>query len=165
MNQAQFVSKVSGLLTVVAFLFPVFGETATETQEFLKVGKIKSVVLKEGQFVEAVIPAKVVKGHHIQANPATLPNLIATEITLDNLQGIQAQKPVYPKSKPWKLVSAGKTIETYDGDIEFKVGLSAQGLKPGKYQIKGSVRYQACNDKNCFFPTSAALTIPVTVVK
>lgn len=165
MKNRRLISAFLGIATGAAFLMPVFAETATENPEYLKVGKIKSVILKVGQTTDAVVPAKVLKGHHIQANPASLPNLIATELNLEALQGLEVKTPVYPPSKPWKLTNTGKVIQTYDGNLEIKVALSAKDLKPGNYQLKGSLRYQACNEKNCFFPTNAPITIPVTVVK
>jgi|LakMenEpi03Aug12_release.lakeMendotaPanAssembly.Ray.scaffolds.fasta_scaffold48850_5 hypothetical protein len=165
MKNHRLISTLFWIATGAAFLVPAFAETATENPEYLKVGKIKSVVIKVGQTADAVVPAKVMKGHHIQANPATLPNLIATELNVEALKGLEVKSPVYPPSKPWKLTNTGKVIQTYDGDLEIKIALAAKDLKPGKYELKGSLRYQACNEKNCFFPTSAPITIPVTVVK
>jgi len=134
-------------------------------KEYVTLGTIKPIQLKQGGKQEVSIPATILKGHHIQANPATLPNLIATELSLEPISGLELGSPSYPKSKPWRLMSAGKVIQTYEGSVVFKIGLNAKTLAPGKYEIKGSLRYQACDEKNCFFPTSAPIAIPLTVVK
>jgi hypothetical protein len=122
-------------------------------------------MIKQGAQAEVVIPVAVLKGHHIQANPATLPNLISTELVIETVEGLAVDKTTYPKSKAWRLTSAGKEIQTYDGQVEFKVGVVASSIKPGKYQIKGKLRYQACDEKNCFFPAAADISVPLTVVK
>jgi len=153
------------LLTFFFFVLGAYAQTAVSPQSYVTIGTIQKVTLKPGQSVDAVIPATVLKGHHIQANPATLPNLIATELTMEPLEGLQIGKPTYPKSKAWKLKTASKVIQTYEGDVILKVGLATSNLKPGNYEVKGSLRYQACDEKNCFFPTSASVVIPVTVVK
>lgn len=153
------------LLIAIAVLFPAFAETAVEPKAYVTLGKIKPVSVKIGKETELVIPASVLKGHHIQANPATLPNLIPTEVSLDSLEGLEIKPTVYPKSKAWRLSSAGKEIQTFDGKVEFKVGMTAKNLKPGRYELKGSLRYQACDEKNCFFPASVPLLIPLTVTE
>ncbi len=146
-------------------LIPVLAETAISPKEYVTLGKIKPLTLKVGKSQEVQVSATVLKGHHIQANPATLPNLIATELTFEKLDGVEIGTPSYPKSKPWKLSSAGKVIQTYEGSIQIKAALTAKTLQPGKYDLKGSLKYQACDEKNCFFPTSVPVSIPLTVVK
>ena len=153
------------LLTFFFFILTAHGQTAVSPQNYVTIGNIQTVKLQQGQSVDAVIPASVLKGHHIQANPATLPNLIATELTVEPLEGLVIGKMTYPKSKPWKLKTASKVIQTYEGDVVLRVGLASSALKPGNYQVKGSLRYQACDEKNCFFPTAAPIVIPITVVK
>lgn len=149
----------------IAVLLSASAETAVQPKAYVILGTIKALSVKTGQEAEIVIPASVLKGHHIQANPATLPNLIPTEVTLDAQEGLEVKPTVYPKSKAWRLTSAGKEIQTFDGKIDFKVGVVAKSLKPGKYQLKGSLRYQACDEKNCFFPSTVPLVIPLTVTE
>ncbi|NBX76852.1 MAG: hypothetical protein EBQ92_09880 [Proteobacteria bacterium] len=153
------------LLTFLFLILSADAQTAASPQGYVTIGTVQAVTLKQGQSADAVIPASVLKGHHIQANPATLPNLIATELTVEPLEGLVVGKMTYPKSKPWKLKTASKVIQTYEGNVVLKVNLASNNLKPGNYQLKGSLRYQACDEKNCFFPTSAPVVIPITVVK
>lgn len=153
------------LLALLMLVLTGHAETAVSPQSYVTIGKIQTVTLKQGQAVDAVIPATVLKGHHIQANPATLSNLIATEFTVDPIEGLSIGKTIYPKSRPWKLKTASQVIQTYEGEIKLKVNLTSSGLKPGKYELKGSLRYQACDERNCFFPTSTAVVIPITVTK
>ncbi|MFM8269831.1 MAG: protein-disulfide reductase DsbD domain-containing protein [Pseudomonadota bacterium] len=153
------------LLFLFSLVLAAHAETAVPNPSYVTIGKVETVVLKQGQAADAIIPAAVLKGHHIQANPATLPNLIATELSVEPLEGLAIGKTVYPKSKAWKLKTASKTIQTYEGDLVLKINLTSTTLKSGNYEVKGSLRYQACDEKNCFFPTSTPVVIPVTVVK
>lgn len=153
------------LLTLLSFVLAAQAETAVPPQGYVTIGKIQTVVLKQGQSADVSIPATVLRGHHIQANPATLPNLIATELFVEPMEGLAIGKMTYPKSKAWKLKTANTVIQTYEGDVVLKINLASTGLKPGNYQVKGSLKYQACDERNCFFPTAAPVVIPVTVVK
>jgi len=153
------------LLSVGFFFLSACSETtAVETPiQYVTLEKAKAVSLSAKGQTQAVVTASVLKDHHIQANPATLPNLIPTELTFEALSGVEVGKVVYPASKPWKLTSAAKVIQTYEGKVDFKAPLKASGIKPGKYELKGTLRYQACNDKNCFFPMTIPVSIPLTV--
>jgi len=138
--------------------------TAVETPiQYVTLERAKALSLSLKGETQAVVTVSVLKDHHIQANPATLPNLIPTELTFEALSGVEVGKVVYPESKPWKLTSAAKVIQTYEGKVAFKAPLKATGIKPGKYELKGTFRYQACNDKNCFFPMTLPVSIPLTV--
>jgi len=153
------------LLLVFSFV-PAFAETGGDTPvQYVKLEKTKVVILKVGKQAQAVVSVSVLKDHHIQANPATLPNLIPTELTFETFPGIEWGTVVYPASKPWKLTSAAKVIQTYDGKVDFKAPVKAKGIKPGNYDLKGSLRYQACNDKNCFFPMTIPVSLSLSVVK
>ncbi|NBT59075.1 hypothetical protein EBT16_09860 [bacterium] len=138
------------LITLFFLALFSYAGTAVSTESYVTIGKVPAVVLKQGRAVDALIPATVLKGHHIQANPATLPNLIATELTMEPMEGLTIGKITYPKSKPWKLKTASTVIQTYEGEVTLKVNLTSAGLKPGNYEVKGSLRYQACDERNCF---------------
>lgn len=136
--------------------------------EYLKISKVKAAaVLLNGKAGDAIITATVGIGLHVQANPASQPNLVATQLTLDGNDSFEVGPVVYPPSKPYRLQNSDRDLQTYDGTFEIKVPLKAIPTKAkiGKNEINAKLRYQACNDKICFFPTSAKLVIPITVYK
>lgn len=152
------------LLSFGFFFLSACAETAVEIPtQYVTLEKAKGIHLALKGETQAVVTISVLKDHHIQANPATLPNLIPTELTFEALSGIEVGKVVYPASKPWKLTSAAKVIQTYEGKVAFKAPLKANGITPGKYELKGTLKYQACNDKNCFFPMTIQVSLPLTV--
>jgi hypothetical protein len=127
-------------------------------------GKVKPVAITSAKGGEATIPLTVMKGFHIQANPASNPQLIATTLTLEPAEGVQAGAPAYPPGKAYRLAATGTEVMTYDGKIDIAVPVSAAaGAKAGHYELKGKLRYQACNDKTCFFPMTLDVAIPVTL--
>jgi hypothetical protein len=124
--------------------------------------KINSVELKAGSKAEAVLNANILKGYHIQANPASEPFLIATTLELEKSDPVETSGPIYPAGKPYRLEGSPKDYSTYDSKVEIKVPLSAGAdAKPGDYKITGKLRYQACDDKMCLAPTWVPAEIQV----
>ena len=112
-----------------------------------------------------VLKFKVASGIHIQANPASNPNLIATTLQLPSANNFEVSPPKYPKGKPYKLEGSSNAISTYDGVVEIKVPVTTPGkVVPIKFPWKGKLRYQACNEKTCFFPKSLNFEVPLEIV-
>lgn len=145
-------------------LFWATASLAVPPQQHLTVEGVKGIKLKAGDKKEVVVEAKVQKGFHVQANPATKPQLIATKVDVVGNASFQPDRPIYPKAKPYKIEGLGGSVDTYDGRFEVKVPVAAAAsAKPGKSTLEGRIRYQACDDKVCFPPTVAKFAVPVEV--
>lgn len=129
----------------------------------LTVQPIKPITVAVGKTTTATVGATIEKGYHVQGNPASMPNLIPTSLTPENSAGFTTGTPTYPKSKLWKLVGTDTKVATFDGKIEIKLPIT--GKVEGKHELKAILRYQACNERNCFPPVKTPVTIPVTVTK
>jgi len=151
--------------TLLIFL-TVFITSLTDAAEtkYLSMGAVKKSNLEKGKKIEVEIPIQIGAEYHIQANPASAPRLIPTTIEIEGAEGIEVGKPVYPKGNVYRQQGSVETISVYSGDIKIKIPLSVKPAgKPGEYVLKGKLRYQACNEKICFFPTSLPVEIPLQV--
>lgn len=134
--------------------------------EYASLKKVKTVSLAKGGVGAAKLEISVVKGFHVQSNPASLPNLIPTTLILEKLDGVTVEAPVYPVGKPHKLQGTPGEVMAYDETFEIKVPLSASSeAKVGKQTLMGKLRYQACNEKTCFFPMTLPVAIPISIQK
>jgi hypothetical protein len=118
-----------------------------------------------GQSLEAEISVSVVKGYHLQANPASEDYLIATRLELNPVKDISIGKFKYPLGKPYRLNGADRDLKTYEGD--FDIGLSlkvSQSASQGQHVLQGRLRYQACNSAVCLAPASVPVTLTVAVL-
>jgi hypothetical protein len=110
------------------------------------------------------IEVNVLKGFHLQANPASRENLIPTELIVEPSSLLQISTPSYPKGTPFRFSPIGNEILTYTG--KFQIGLQISRLQPGSYKrqkpkpvtasmlVKGKLRYQACDEKTCLRPSA-----------
>ena len=78
-------------------------------------------------------------------------------IKLDKRTGVVAGRVVYPKSQA--LEFEGQRIPVYDAAFRLTQEITlARSLAPGAVvTLTGTVTYQACDDRVCFFPE----TVPV----
>ncbi len=147
-------------------LFPLLLAAKAKDPQFVKITKVKTAQMLIGKTGSAIVSVTVGVGMHIQANPASQPNLISTELKLEPKNGFSVGSPIYPEGTPYRLQNSDRDLSTFSGTVEIKVPISAiPGVKLGKDELKGKLRFQACNDKICFFPTSVPVTVPVIVYK
>ena len=117
-----------------------------------------------GSSADAVVKLSISPGYHVNANPATYPYLIATEITADRVEGISASKPKYPAAKTQKFQFAEETLAVYEGEVEIKLPVKADAKAPvGERSLPITVRVQACDTEKCFPPATLTSNIPVEV--
>ena len=125
---------------------------------------LQPTVLSQGQSGEAKLSLKIAKGFHVQANPAVSKNYIPTTVTVDQVPGVVWGEPKYPPGKPYKMAKASSEILVYDGLVEINLPIKVMSdAKRGLQKSQAKLRYQACDDKNCFFPTTLALTLPFKI--
>lgn len=96
---------------------------------------------------------RIDEGWHVNANPASLPFLIATTV-----EGIDGSGPLairYPKGESFRPAFAGEPIQVYAGVVEIPVSVSDGASGPPKL----AVRFQACDEKMCLPPDRVALVL------
>lgn len=132
--------------------------------ENVVVATADEVQLKRGGTAEAKINLAIVPPYHIHANPASLKNLIATTLTLDEHTSIGFEKPTYPPPV-MKTFAFDKTpLAVWEGTVTVLVSLKAPStMSPHSEPMFAKLRYQACDDNACYPPRTIDVSIPVTV--
>ena len=132
----------------------------------ITVGKIEPVVVRQGETAWARISIIVAPGLHVNANPAASEMYIPLEIQLGDARGVHAGTPDYPPGVRWQLEGGEDTLLVYGGKIEVRVPVIAEPkAKKGRRELRGTIEYQACDDRMCLLPASRPIAISVRVVK
>lgn len=170
-NDKFFALATTTALFAALFLGPYSHASETEVPartipkaetRYVTVGKVGPLVVTKGKASEIVLPVSVMTGHHIQSNPASNPQLIPTRLELVGPSGVVIGEAIYPPGKPYRLQGSSSEITTYHGEFVIKVPVTATAkARTGEARIAGKLRYQACNDKICFFPQAAMVSIPI----
>jgi len=110
---------------------------------------------------------RVARGFHINSNTPRSEFLIPTALKMDLPTDIVLGKIEYPQGQDLSFpFSPDEKLSVYSGD--FTVNLAVHPLKsvvPGKYVMHGVLRYQACDNAQCFPPKALPVSFDVKVVK
>ena len=137
--------------------------TLTIPEDVVTVPELAPVEVTVGRDAEARIT--VAEGCHIQANPASNEFFVPTKLQLRARGGVRPKAPVYPPGQPYRLEGMPSEMMTYEDTFEIAIPLEASdSALPGEPVLKGTLRYQACDDRSCLFPVSVPVKLPVRVV-
>ena len=116
-----------------------------------------------GSTHRVAVQATLDPGFHVNSNAPIQDGLIPTSLSLNPPEGISLEGVAWPDSF---LFAVGPDELAVFGE-EFVIGAALSldpGLSEGEYAVSGTLSYQPCNDKMCYFPTKADLLFEFSVV-
>ncbi len=109
-----------------------------------------------GSTIRAAIQVSLPEGLHVQSNKPRDPSLIPTELMLEPPTGIRGTELVFPKAVDFPQEGLPEPLLVFDREFTIGVQMTvAADLAPGEHTVPFTLRYQACDDKVCFAPSSA----------
>jgi Disulphide bond corrector protein DsbC len=110
---------------------------------------------------------RVASGFHINSNLPKSEFLIPTALKMSLPTDIVLGKIEYPAGEDLSFpFSPDEKLNVYTGD--FTIALAVHPLSsvvPGKYVMRGVLRYQACDNAACYPPKTLPVNFEVRVVK
>ena len=110
---------------------------------------------------------RVAHGFHINSNTPKSEFLIPTNLKMDLPTDIVLGKIAYPPGEDVSFPFApDEALNVYTGDFTIAVAVHPlHSVVPGKYVMHGVLRYQACDNAQCFPPKTLPVSFDVKVVK
>ena len=110
---------------------------------------------------------RVASGFHINSNTPKDEFLIPTALKMDVPTDIVLGKIGYPEGKDLSFpFMPDEKLNVYSGDFAITVAVHPlKSVVPGKYVMHGVLRYQACDNAQCFPPKTLPVNFDVKVVK
>lgn len=150
----------------LSILFVTWFYSVFASESYVTLSKLPVLQIKHGEEVIYKFPFIVRKGFHIQANPASRNNLIPTVFTIQEHKNFIFGTPKYPPPIPFRFKTSTEEVATYDGTFFIEVPIKAKkNAKQGLYKIPAKLKYQACDNENCFFPEELDLNLNITIKK
>jgi len=120
-----------------------------------------------GRATSVELRFRVGSGFHINSNKPAAEYLIPTTLKLDVPTDIVVGKISYPPGKQMSFAFApDEKLSVYSGEFDLSVQVRPlASVLPGKYEIRGRLRYQACDNAACYPPKQLPLKFEVKVVK
>jgi len=109
----------------------------------------------------------VAKGYHINSNQPKSEFLIPTALKIDATTDIVIGKTIYPDGQDMSFAFApDEKLNVYTGDFIVNVVVHPlSSVQPGKYVVRGTLRYQACDNTACYPPKNLPVSFDVKIAK
>jgi thiol:disulfide interchange protein DsbD len=145
-------------LLIVLLLLPAtfYSKPAPQSASDINVnGSVAPDKVKKGRVVRATVVMDIPSGLHVQSNKPLDKFLVATKLDVETPSGMNVGPITYPRALMRKLKFSKNTVAVYEGRtmIRFNVTVPAN-YSGGSGDIKGKLRFQACNDESCFPPVT-----------
>jgi len=124
----------------------------------------EAVKIVSGGHADVTVMLAIQPSWHINANPPSPDYMIPTVVTILPAGGLKGGKAKYPAPTQLKVSFDEQPLSVYTEfatiTVPLEAGVSAPG---GAVTLRGTVKYQACNDQVCTAPTVVPFTVAVTV--
>ena len=120
--------------------------------------------IKKGRTVKGSVVIEIPKGLHVQSSKPLDKYLIATKLDVETPSGMKVGPVTYPRAVMRNLKFSKGAVAVYEGRaiLRFNVTVPANyGGSSG--EIKGKLRFQACNDDACFPPVTREVKLWLNV--
>ncbi len=125
----------------------------------------ESDVVHAGTTASVAVHASLDAGFHTNSNTPLDELLIPTTLTLDLPDGISVQAIGWPEPFLLEQEGAAQPLEVFGEEFTIGVVLAlAPDLPPGMYAVPATLRYQACDETMCYFPSAAEFAFELAVV-
>jgi Disulphide bond corrector protein DsbC len=125
------------------------------------------VTIARGSHGNVPLDFRVVRGFHINSNMPHSEFLIPTALKFDAPTDIAIGKITYPAGQDMSFPFApDEKLNVYSGD--FRIVLTVHPLHtvvPAKYAFHGQLKYQACDNAQCYPPKQLPVNFEVKVAK
>jgi len=139
---------ISGISTSAQLRQPVAELTPT----------VERQAIQPGQTVTLVLGVELPENMHVQSDEPRDPFVIPTLLTFTLPEGVTVEEITYPESTDWLLEGWDEPLAVFEHEFTIAVRLSLDAdVSPGEIVVAGSLLYQACDDRVCFAPATAAV--------
>jgi thioredoxin:protein disulfide reductase len=151
-------STVRVLALIAILLVPVtfYSRPAPQSSSDVNIsGSVAPDKTKKGRTVRASVVMDIPSGLHVQSNKPLDKFLVATKLDVETPSGMRVGPVSYPRALMRKLKFSKGMVAVYEGrsTLRFNVTVPAN-YSGGSGEIKGKLRFQACNDESCFPPVT-----------
>jgi len=138
----------------IILLFPVTFHSQSSSDVNIS-GSLAPDKIKKGRIVRASVVMDIPNGLHVQSSKPLDKFLVATKLDVETPSGMQVGPISYPRAAMRNLKFSKRAVAVYEGRaiMRFNVTVPAN-YSGGSGEIKGKLRFQACNDESCFPPVT-----------
>lgn len=126
--------------------------------------RLASNKIRKGGTVQGTVTLDIPLGYHVNSNRPLEKFLIASQLQIEAPQGIRIGTVVYPRPILRKLKFSKSKVSVFEGRAVIRFRVTVPASFPSRtVELKGHLRYQACNDDICFQPRTRDVSMSLRV--
>jgi hypothetical protein len=125
------------------------------------------ITVKQGKSATVPLSFRVSSGYHINSSRPKSEFLIPTILKVDAVTDIVIKKTTYPEGQDMSFAFApDEKLNVYTGDFQVDVLVRPlRTVRVGRYKVRGTLKYQACDNAQCYPPKQLPVSFEVKVAK
>src|SRR3984893_9240833 len=133
----------------------------------VKMAPAPVVTAVQGKPATVPLSFRVACEDHINSNPPKSEFLIPTVLMVEATTDIVIGKTTYPEGRDMSFAFApDEKLNVYTGDFNVDVLVRPlTSVQPGKYVVRGTLKYQACDNSACYPPKKLPVSFDVRIAK
>ena len=141
------------LLTIILFLpATLYAQSSADVKTS---GQLNPDKAKKGRLIKATILVEIPSGLHLQSNKPLDKFLVPTKLDVETPTGMKAGPAAYPRAVIRQLKFSKTPVAVFEGKVLIRFNVTVpSNYSGGSGDIKGKLRFQACNDDSCFPPVT-----------
>lgn len=150
------IVRIISLLVILLIPATLYSTPVPQSSGDVNVsGSIAPDKIKKGRIVRGSVVMDIPAGLHVQSSKPLDKFLVATKLDVETPSGMTVGPVSYPRALMKKLKFSKGMVAVYEGKsiVRFNVTVPAN-YSGGSGEIKGKLRFQACNDESCFPPVT-----------
>jgi len=120
--------------------------------------------VQPGGSARAAITVRLPEGLHMNSDKPRDPNLIPITVSMEAVPAVASARVAFPEAADFK--QEGEPVPLRVFEREFAIGVQfavATDAATGSHRVPLRVRYQACDEKQCYLPITAPLEVNLSV--
>lgn len=133
----------------------------------VKMAPASVVTAVQGNPATVPLSFRVASGYHINSNHPKSEFLLPTVLKVEATTDIVIGKTTYPDGQDMSFAFApDEKLNVYTGDFEVDVLVRPlHSVQAGKYVVRGTLKYQACDKSACYPPKQLPVSFDVKIAK
>lgn len=133
----------------------------------VKMAPAPVVTVVQGKAGNVTLEFRVASGYHINSNLPKSEFLIPTVLKVEATTDIVIGKTTYPEGQDMSFAfDPDEKLSVYTGDFKIDVQVRPlHSVQAGKYVIRGTLKYQACDNAACYPPKQLPISFDVKIAK
>jgi thioredoxin:protein disulfide reductase len=126
--------------------------------------RLASDKVRKGGTVQGTVTMDIPSGYHVNSNRPLEKFLIASQLQIEAPKGMRVGSVVYPRPVLRKLKFSKSKVSVFEGRAVIRFSVTVPASFPSRtVELKGHLRYQACNDDTCFPPRTRDASVGLKV--